>query len=466
MQYRFEVTDPQADTWEVALPPGFEYVGLAPGSQVGAEPEVSQDGTWLTWHGPFPLGHEVRFWIAPVKPTEAPASLSVVDADAEAQLVEPLRHLPAGREGTPPAPASVDAVSVAKSVDPDKLLPADSRWVTYEVVFTNTYTQPITLDRVTDTLPVDFDFGGMAYGSEVGEPADAGEPEIVWESVVVTGSGTVTLRYNVRALEAPGEYQNRVEAATGAGLVGPASAELQVSSGKIYIPLALQNYEAPSQGIELPYIEDFTYSALEGWEHFTNWPDLSADRWYWAGDEGVWGIYNYEYDLVQPENTGYSLFLFNADGAQEWTDYRIEASLKDVKEENQKKGLSGIWFRGNYENSGALDGKMVGGYYVYMKPGDDHLYLMRTPTDNPTFGAHQVVADYYYGPLIGHKHWYDFAIEVEGPHIEVWFGDAEAGMVKAFDWTDPLDAWPQGTVGLSVYNTSTRFDYVYVLAND
>lgn len=143
--------------------------------------------------------------------------------------------------------------------------------------------------------------------------------------------------------------------------------------------------------------------------------------------------------------------------------------MRDVKEENLQKGLTGVWFRGTYEDSGAMDGKTVGGYYLYMKAADDHLYLMRTPPANPTFASQVTVASYPWASRIGRKHWYKAIIEVRGANIKVWFEDDEDGIdnpTLVFNWTDPDPVWSSGTVGFSTYNTSSRYDYIRVLPLD
>jgi hypothetical protein len=466
VQYRFTVDDSQAGRWEVVLPAGLEYVGLAAGSQVVEEPEISRNRGEVVWNGPLPEGAEVRFWVAPYHAEAAPDSLSLAGRAAVAVRIEPLVHMAAEPSGGVAPAAQAATVNVTKGVDPDRLLPSDSRWVTYEVVFSNVGAGDVTLDQIVDTLPPGFLFGGMAVGSDVGEPADDTEPDIVWNLVNVPAGDSVELRYNVRAVDSAGEYSNSVVASTGGEQIGPVSARLIVDSGRLYIPLLCRNCKGQEPPTTLPFIEDFTYSSMVGWETFLNWPDLLADRWYWGGEDGVWGVYSYAYNRVVPIYEGYALEIYNGPGAQDWTDYRIEASINDVKTENQLKGLTGIWFRGMYQNSGAMDGRTVGGYYVYMKPGDDHLYLMRIPLDNPMFASQQVMASYSYGPRIGHKHWYKVVIEVRDFHIQVWFGDNDGNLKKAFDWTDPSQSWPSGTVGLAVYNTSSRFDYIHVTPLD
>ncbi len=592
VQYEVSLTGVKAGRLEVALPEGFEYVGLAAGSQVAASPELSEEGRRLVWQGPFPTHGALRFWIAPTRGAEAPATLPVVGADVQAVRVEPVIASPNDRTPRLPSAAPTGTVSVTKTVTPDELEPGDSRWVTYEVVFSHSTTETVTLDRITDTLPADFLFGGMAYGSDViTAPTPVGGNSYVWSQVHFTD--TLTLRYNVRAVQHGGEYQNLVRAVAGGVTIGPASATLKIGGNLVVLPVVLREHRIPTAqwqvsktanpteaqpgdpidytvvirnvgdatggvgtiwdfipteftfltmlpgsevttaptikqpgwlewwsednpwlvpaggdlillyqlqaggagpktntvqvyrggaallgtasstvtvGTPLPFQEDFTNGLSADWQPFLNWPGLSADRWYWSGELGSWGILNYEYDRVLPGNEGYDLIIYNAPGAQEWTDYRIEARLKDVKQTGKlNRGFVGLWFRGTYQNSGAMDGKTVGGYYFYMKEPDDTLYLMRTPPDNPNFASQSTVASYLWSAGLGRKHWYKMIVEVRGTNIKAWFEDDEDGTsnpVKVFDWNDPLAAWPRGTVGFSVFYSSARFDYIYVLPLD
>lgn len=590
LQYRVRLAGSDADHLEVLLPPGFEYVGLARGSQVLSEPQVSEQGRRLMWRGPFSGAEVLLFWIAPSGPVASPASLRVSGVSGEAELVEPEVH-PAARPEEPLAGSLAGTVTVTKTVEPEVLLPGDSRWLpTYEVIFTNSGPQVVTLDWVTDTLPIGFLFGGMAFGSEVGEPVDGEEPEIVWQGLAVPANGTLTMRYRVRAVYVGGEYQNSVLARAGDEVVGPVSSTLRVEANQIFVPLSLLEYIPPTPvwqltkaadpalvepgdpviytvvianqgnragtltkiedtlpadfaflgmapgsditappsgttgviywlgswevlpgeeltlayevesggggnkvntaraydltnalaaegsstiivgGASLPFEDDFTFGVSDDWEPFLNWPGLDPGYWEWSGEVGSWGLMNYDYapdDL--PEYTGYNLFIYNAPGAQGWTDYRIEARIKDSKGVDATSGLTGVWFRGTYEDSGLFDGKAVGGYYVYMKQADEHLYLFRTPPDNPSFAAQELVASYAWAPgILTHK-WYKLAIEVEGPRIQVWFEYDEDGIsdpVKVFDYTEPAGAWTSGTVGLAVFRTIARFDSIYVLPLD
>ncbi len=594
VQYQVAVGDAEGGRIEIVLPDGFEYVGLAAGSEMAVEPEVSRGGRRVVWTGPFPGALQARFWVYSGTVVDVPPSIRVDGAGVEAERVEPLRGLlvkddadaepapdangeptaeadgepsatveaeptaevgaeptpdanveptvdpdaeptadadaepaagtdveptpdagvepaaktdveptpdagveptfeaeaaptavpgattdastepapgleelaPTNDEVTPDADAEAEAASVSidKSVEPGVLEPGDHRWVTYIVTFTNDSGGIATLDSITDTLPSGFLFGGMAIFSEVGEPVDPGAPEAVWEGVTVPGSGMRTLRYYAKAPTRSGDYQNWVVAQVGTGLVGPDSATLQVEGGTVFMPSVIRKYP---EGVPLPYEEHFSVSPPANWEPFTNYPGLNAGRW-WV----ELNAYNYKSDRVLPEYKHYDLAMFRGPGAELWTNYRIEARMKDSKDHAIRKGMTGIWFRGTYVNSGAMDGESVGGYYLFMRPWSDdpayqnRLFLMRIPKDDMAFDAASIVDRYHYEPGIGRKKWYDVRIDVQGNHIQVWFGRPDAGdpMVKAIDWYDnyPAGAWTNGTVGFATYFTESHYDYIKV----
>ena len=576
VQYEIDLTGLQAERLEVMLPNNFEYAGLAVGSDVTQRPDVSKNGRHVVWNGPFPETGSLRFWLAPLGPDEAPAFLSVTGANVQAFHVEPVR-LPSVNKGVT---ASADVVSgsigVTKTVEPTELGLGDNMWITYEVVFTNSASETVALDRITDTLPIGFIFGNPAVGDEVGDPVDTTEPDIVWEGASVPANGTLTMRYNARAVNHSGEYYNSVVAVAGSEMIGPASAKLEVESGWVFIPSTFNNYLPPapiwevsktatptqvepgelvSYQVEinntgnavgnlskisdvlpdgftfvsmvagsdittppsgttgtiswdgswalppgsgltliyqvtaggagnqvntvtiydssgqpvgtasstvtvlggLPYEENFDVSPPADWQPFLNYPGLSVDRWWVAG-----GVYNYDSLAVLPENTSFDLSIYNAPGAQGWTDYRIETRIKDVKDHNTDRGLTGVWFRGTYQDAGDMGGGVIAGYYFYIKPSDDYLYLIRTDPSVRTLHSQPIVANYYYAPRIGRKHWYDVIIEVRGSNIKVWFGDEDDGIIQVFDWTDPDNAYPNGTVGFAEYYTASRYDYMRV----
>jgi hypothetical protein len=307
-----------------------------------------------------------------------------------------------------------------------------------------------TLSGFADTLPGDFAFDTMLPGSDVEDGPPSGTTgTITWNGAWTMDPGEdVTLLYRVVS-GGSGEKVNTFRAYAYGGLqVGRASSTVTVGAG-------------------LPFEDEFS-TELPEWEPFTNWPGLSPDHWSWAGDPGAWGIWNYDWEHPEPY-TGYDLMVWDAPGAQNWTDYRIEARFRDSKTTGDlRRGFVGVFFRGTYEDSGANDGETVGGYYVYMKVADDILYLMRTPPADPGFGS-QVVKDSYLTGHLGRGRWYRLVVEARGANIKVWFEDDDDGVsnpVQVFNWTDPNPAWSSGTVGLATFYTTARFDYIRVLPLD
>ncbi|MGD8737660.1 MAG: hypothetical protein PVJ85_12990 [Anaerolineae bacterium] len=596
--YEIWVADYGAVQLELVVPDGFEYVGLAADSQVGAEAAVSTDGRRLTWQGPFDGAQVLRFWLAAPEPASAPETLTLAGELGQAVQVAPAAAAVDLGQQALPETAQLQALAVTKTVEPEEveMEPGDLDPVTYEVVFTTDGVGPITLDRVTDTLPSGFTFVAMAPGSEIldDQAPSAGCSPCVWTSLTDPDPGDpLTLRYYALPVSTPGTYSNSVEAVSGDQEVGPASAALTVEGPeftgfRVFLPAGVKNYTPPAPfweitktsnvteieagdlvdytltvansgtatgsigsiadtlptgftfqqmlpggnvlfppdgvtgeitwelpwdlapgetlvliyrvasggsgekvntavvrspggaelartstsvyiGGGLPFYDDFSQGASSAWKPFVNWSGLSAANWYWAGEQGSWGIYVYQWDRVTPW-TGYALSWYDGPGAQTWTNYRVEAVIRDAKDTGSlKSGLTGVFFRGTVEDSGLLDGKSVRGYYVYLKPTDNSVYLLRTNGDNPSFAYQDTikVVDMYekYNILIGRKHWYKLLIEVRGSNIQVWFDDEEDPNdtpIRLFNVNDGL--YDNGTVGFATYYTTAYYDYIRVTA--
>jgi uncharacterized repeat protein (TIGR01451 family) len=580
--YEIQLVDAGDDSLEISLPSGFQYVGLALGSQIGVEPEVSSNGDRLVWSGPFSGAEVLRFWVAPVTPTEAPTSLPATGAGAEAIRIESPTAPPLPQEAVAPAGELAGTVTVTKSVEVKPSFP-ENLWVTYEVVFTHEGGGTATLDWITDTLPSGFRDVVMAYGSDItDDPGVSDDGRVVtWDASAYPFANTLTLRYHVKAVSAPGEHENSVVAVAGGEQIGPASASLRIDKAFVFLPLIAKGYIPPAPiwqlgknadtetvtpgdpvtynvelanegnlggtvtaivdtlpagftfdtmlsgpqpseineptitwtgpwnlspdesmmlsyrvtsggggqqvntaralgysgqelasasstvavGGGLPFVDEFTTESPD-WHRFSSFPGLSPWHWDWGGEPGVWGIWAYEW--TEPEEyTGFNLLIYDDPGAQGWTDYRIETSVRDSKDEQQRKGLSGVWFRGTYEDSGLDDGKSVSGYYAYMKVNDDQIYLLRTkepdPGEDPAFFDQEVVASAYAGLTIRRDRWYDLVVEVRGNNIKIWFADSPDPVIE---WWDLNPIWSSGTVGLAVYNTTARWDYIRVLPLD
>jgi uncharacterized repeat protein (TIGR01451 family) len=227
----------QLDRLEALLPPGAAYVGLAAGSQI--EHEAQRVGDHLQWTGPFHLAPNseltLRYWLAPTSPALEIPSVEVVAyaageavVQATARPADLLPSVPAVTEGA----TSPLAVTVDKVAEPSQLSPGDEPWVAYTVTFANSTSTPAMLDRITDTLAPDFQFVGMALGSDVvDQPSDPHASTVVWQGpFLVPGDGHLQLRYWVRAVSEFGAYQNRVRAVGDGDQVGPATAEVEVET--------------------------------------------------------------------------------------------------------------------------------------------------------------------------------------------------------------------------------------------
>jgi uncharacterized repeat protein (TIGR01451 family) len=334
------------------------------------------------------------------------------------------------RNYTPPAPVW----HVTKTANPTQVEPGDP--AIYQVVINNAGNANGTLSRIDDALPSGFTFGSMS-GGDINQWPSGTTGTISWSGAwTLPPSSSLTLRYQVTT----GGGGNQANTVTIYDLyneaVGTASSTIAVLGG-------------------LPYEENFDVNPPPDWQPFLNYPGLDADRWFAAG-----GVYNYDSTAVLPENTGFDLSIYNAPGAQGWTDYRIVTRMKDVKDHNLQRGLTGVWFRGTYQDSGANDGKEIAGYYFYIRPDNDTLYLMRTDPSIRSLNSQPIIGSVVYGPRIGRKHWYDVIIEVQGPNIKIQFGDPENGMIEAFNVTD--STYPNGTVGFAEYYTASRYDFMRV----
>ncbi|NOZ04955.1 MAG: DUF11 domain-containing protein [Chloroflexi bacterium] len=95
------------------------------------------------------------------------------------------------------SPAAPSILSIAKQVQPAKVAPGSV--VMYDVTLANTSASDVTISAISDTLPANFMFVGMAAGSDVSSnPTDDVEPEIGWTGpFTVPASSNLLLRYYV-----------------------------------------------------------------------------------------------------------------------------------------------------------------------------------------------------------------------------------------------------------------------------
>jgi uncharacterized repeat protein (TIGR01451 family) len=569
-------------TLEAQITPGSTYIGLAAGSQVGVEAQQVDDR--LVWQGPFSVapGGELilRFWVElsdgvgqalPVGITAQPLDGDALTASAQpAELAAPERVVP--EDVTSP-----EAVTVQKSAETVQVTPDDHPWIAYQVVFTNDSGTSAALDQISDTPAPGFQFGGMAYGSEVEEqPVDPQAATLVWNGpFTVPGGGTLTLRYWVKTVMVGGNYTNSVEASGGGipvgpdvatvtvlapdlslsknassdsvsigglvtydvtvansgghqgiidvisdtlpaglsfdsmdpasdwgnpastdplvwtenqtvpaggerhliyrvragemgsktnsvvaldnhgGQVGPAEKEIEVTPVRIFMPIISRVERAST----LPMEEQFTTEIPDDWVPFVNYPELDAQDWYYTGDKATWGRYDFYHGGPLSQ---WALSMYLGEGAEEWTDYKIETTYRAGKEDRNVPKLVGVWFRGTHELRTDNQGGDVGGYMFVLKPDDSDphakAYIGHIDPATRQLGF---VKDYERQFTNRVYTFYDVTIEVRGANIKV----AVDG-TQIINWTDPNNTYPQGTVGFVVYQGAGNFDNIRVTPLD
>jgi uncharacterized repeat protein (TIGR01451 family) len=433
------------------LPAPFQYVGLAPGSQVSQDP-TDREGPEIVWSGRFPVPAggtlTLRYWVW--VPPETPASPL------------PYTNVVTARYGpTSVGPAYADVrilsarIELSKQAQPQAVTSGEG--VTYTVTFTNEGTAEGVVEEIHDTLPTAFVFLGMAEGSDVMAPPAGSTGMLTWgEPLAVPAGQSRQLIYQVRAM-GTGELQNEVEATTAEGeSLGPASATVTVSPHRAFLPLV---HLDTTPVTTLPFVEDFGRSMSPDWQVFTQPGGPLANDWF---HDPVRGLYWYDPYAQAPYWEYFALSMYLGSGSQTWSNYRVIAELKDSTPLEPTAGLVGIWVRGSYDNG------RVGGYYVHLRPGDNKVYLWRLkPGATDLQRDAEVVASQTYAPGIFRRtaYFYVLKVEVEGANIKAYLkygADPDTSYVRLIDWTDPNATYPQGTVGLSGYRARAVYDSITV----
>ena len=168
--------------------------------------------------------------------------------------------------------------------------------------------------------------------------------------------------------------------------------------------------------------------------------------------------------------------MYLGEGAEEWTDYRMEAKI-NIRTENHPHGL---WVRGQYEDVGDADpAGWVTGYYIMIGGGADkdshYVSLKQLQTEEDCWGnacdnlhnlydfnnPHELTYTRKDGNLTRWA-WHTLRVDVRnvpgGTNIQVWLNG-----VQYIDYTDEKEPFLTGTVGLKTYKAETvSFDDVIV----
>jgi uncharacterized repeat protein (TIGR01451 family) len=399
------------------LPAGFVFDKMLSGT----DPPAGITGT-IVWEEPFnlPVGADMTLsyrtisgWgLGAAESTNRVVALvdgKLTDEGTAAVQVHPYRAFLPTIAKNYTAPYFV----IAKTVAPNQVEVADeAQEVVYTVEFTNPGDDPALLDTVTDLLPSEFTFLGMESSSEItATPEIQADNTLVWGGPFPqTGPGeTSTLKYRVRVEQdtEPGTYDNRVTATT---LRGRAPSEPGLASLVVKEPYLLW--------------EDFE-SGTDGWEPFLNYWRLHPEQWYLqggAGRNGSTGLRHSSFRGVEDPDRGAhdAIYMYQGEGAGEWTDYRIEAWVR-----MDEGAFIGLWVRGKYIPD-EDDGKHVEGYYIVWRANRDKdaIKLQRLRTTGGT-------AYHFSDPIdlaadtgtMYEDRWYKMAVEVRGSNIKVFVDD-------------------------------------------
>ena len=130
-------------------------------------------------------------------------------------------------------------------------------------------------------------------------------------------------------------------------------------------------------------LEEHFDDGISRWTKFLNYWRLTDAQWYWGQFDG-WnasGAANHECCSTYPEAHS-ALLMYLGDGAESWTDYRIEVKFNL----HQGAGPVGLWVRGQYEPS-EIRCQWMTGYYVTVggQPYNDYhvakIAQLQTQTD-------------------------------------------------------------------------------------
>jgi len=436
------VLDEISDT----LAPGFEFGGMAYGSDLGNQPVDPQAPT-VVWNGPFtvPGGgtFQLRYWVkvAPVAGNHVNSVVAtgggvpVGPAQATVTVLSPHLSLAKG--------ASAPSVTVAKPV-------------TYDVTIANTGDYQGVIDVISDTLPAGFVFLSMNPASDVQDLPDVSGSTLTWMGLpVIPASSEIHLIYQVRAGKV-GNQTNSVIAVDKYGeQIGPVENTIQVLPAKVFLPFVASTKKPTT----LPLVEAFTTEIPPEWVPFVNYPELDARDWDYEGDRKTWG--RLDFYAGEPLSQ-WALDMYLGEGAQEWTDYRIETTFRAGKEWPTTPKLVGVWFRGTHEKRTDNKGGLVGGYMFLLKPDDSPAHAKAYIGHiDPTTRKLGFVKDFERQFTNQRYTYHDVIIEVRGANIQVWVDGA-----RIINWTDPKKTWTQGTVGFVVYQGSGAFDNIRVTELD
>jgi hypothetical protein len=193
--------------------------------------------------------------------------------------------------------------------------------------------------------------------------------------------------------------------------------------------------------------EDFTAGIPPEWN-----PRLLPKGWYYRGDRVTWGRYDFDIGEALEE---WALSRYEGAGSQNWTDYRVEATVRAHWHIKYRGSLVGVWFRNAWWQGGQPKG-----YVVALRPRENRVHLGYV---DPNASGLTIIWPKWVEYKNDHGEWYNVAVEVRGANIKVWIKKPDqVNWKQLFDWTDPNATWGQGPVSLGVYRGAGHFDDIKV----
>jgi uncharacterized repeat protein (TIGR01451 family) len=453
------------DTMDTSL----SFVRMGDDSDVTDAPHESL-GT-LAWSGPFevpPLGAltlryvvqapDVSTWVYPNNEVKAKTSDRTLGPAGFQIVVGPETgrfYLPAVSRDFLQA-----HLALVKTAFPVEFTTEDGQAVFYTVTIQNVGDTTGKLTGVHDVLPAGFSFLGMESGSDVlSSPAINGQ-ELTWTldpPIQMPPGSQKKVIYRVAHSVLEGPFTNSVSVTAEEASVQeePATATVTVERGI----LLADDFEA----------------GMDQWTPFLNYWRLKEGQWYWSqtdGHNGSGGVTQDAY-RIDPKEAEDALLMYLGQGAEDWTDYRMEAKMI-IRTVNHPHGL---WVRGHYQDVGDEDpAGWVTGYYIMIggkADGQSHyvsLKQLQTLTDcwgnacdNPHNlydfnNPHELTITKKDGSLARWA-WHTVVVEVCGDRISVWLN----GVKYIDNFQDPKEPFLTGTVGLKTYKANTvSFDDILV----
>ena len=216
----------------------------------------------------------------------------------------------------------------------------------------------------------------------------------------------------------------------------------------------------PPTATPVPFLlsDNFDGGLSGGWKPFVNYWRVKADQWYWSADGGINGSGAVAHNCcVNGGEAEDALMMYLGDGAEGWTDYRVEVDLLVPTDKGQWQGL---WLRGQYEERTRKDtAQWVTGYYVMIgrqravkllqlqTAEDCQGGACRNPQNQYAFNnPYTLRGEQIDGLQLTRGVWHTLTVEVQGNRIKIWVDG-----VFAFEYVDDKSPFLQGTVGFKTF---------------